>query len=133
MPKRTIATILEVASRMPKPPKIPAVGDGATHGYGGDRYPGTVTAVEEHRGTVIVTVHGDDHYFDRERGEHVYTPSMRRGYANWRLDIIHDSEGCPRAVWQRVYANPETGRWNKSGRPGGIGFGFREYDQDPSF
>ena len=130
--RKKLPTTLEINDGLPNPKQIPSVGDGATHGYGGDRYPGTVTAVELYRGTVVVTVHDDDHHFDREKGEHVCAPTMHLGSSNWRLDIDYDRRGMPIAVWQRVHKS-DSGMWAKSGRSGGIGFGFREYYQDPSF
>ncbi|PDT88770.1 hypothetical protein CO669_18590 [Bradyrhizobium sp. Y36] len=130
--RKKLPSTLEINDSLEKPTKIPAVGDGATHGYGGDSYPATVTAVTPYRGTVVVTIHDDDHTFDRGTGQHVYTPTMRRGSSNWRLDIDFGSRGLPRAVWQRVYKT-DSGMWGKSGRPGGIGFGFREYRMDPHF
>jgi hypothetical protein len=132
MRKKRLPTTLEINDGLAKPLEIPAVGDGATHGYGGDCYPGTVTAVEPYRGTVVVTVHDDDHTYDCEKGEHVYVSTMRRGSSNWRLDIDYGSNGMPRAVWQRV-SETDSGMWGKSGRAGGIGFGFRRYYQDPHF
>lgn len=131
-------TTLEIAEILPDPIKIPSMGDGATHCHGGDSYPGAVTSIENVRGTVIVTVNDDDCRFDREKGEHVFTPSMHRGYSCWRLDIIHvndnyGNDGVPKAVWHRVYKDEYTEPWRKSGRHGGGCFGVRSYEQNPHF
>jgi hypothetical protein len=107
----------------------PVVGMGATLLSYTDRHGATIIDVQTIRGVTYITVQEDNSVRIDKNGmsesqEYEYTRDP-----NGRTETFRTAKN---GMWERVYKNPETNRWNRSST-GGVRIGDRNTYHDFSF
>lgn len=104
------------------------VGAPATFLSWSDRSPGTVIKVFEKGAYTYLNVRRDRvEYHDDCSGNYDIVDGNDEFYSTFRFKTDGSSG------FQNVSINPETGRYVKNGREGGLTIGVREYYYDPHF
>lgn len=127
--QQTGSLINHLQARGVKGQPTPEVGMGATLLCYPDCRPATITKVESLRGKTYVTVQEDNAERTDKNGmsecqDYVFTRNVDGSESTFRTD--------KNGMWERVYKNPETGRWIKSST-GGLRIGQRDKYHDFSF
>lgn len=144
IPIETLFAGIAPIDRDGKPLDLPKIGDGATYGVGSDSYPGTVIHVDRYGKTIVVTVQDDFHPWNKETGQHDYSPNPHGTENHFRLEAFtFDFSGFVGGAWVeerrtaykwwRVYLNDKETHFVKSKSRQGVSFGHRSYYQNPSF
>lgn len=127
--QQTGSLVNHLFARGVKGQPTPEVGMGATLLSYTDRHAATICSVETIRGTLYISVQEDNAVRTDSNGmsesqEYTYTPNPDGYVKTFRLG--------KKGMWEAVYKNPETGRWNVS-QVGGLRIGSRETYHDFSF
>lgn len=127
--QQTGSLVNHLHARGVKGQPTPEVGMAATMLSYSDRHAATISQVETIRGKLYITVQEDtavrvDKNGFSECQDYEYSPNPNGRTETFRQDA--------QGMWERVYKNPETGRWKKS-QCGGLRIGHRESYHDFSF
>lgn len=107
----------------------PEVGMGATLLSYTDRHAATITNVETIRGVMYITVQEDKSVRTDKNGMSECQDYEYSRDPNGREQTFRVGKS---GMWERVYKNPETGRWKKTDC-GGLRIGHRNTYHDFSF
>lgn len=116
-----------IYSRMTLGQPDPVVGMGVTFLHWTDRSAGTIIEVFKIGNDLAIKAQGDNAERTDKNGfsedqTYEYTPNPKGAVSVWRFR---------NGAWEKVFLNPDSNRWKKSG--GGLIIGKREAYWDPCF